>query len=441
MDLGYDPADPDSIDSFAGGLITKTLREASDVSDSDISRGKGDLGTLVEKFYFHQTPPNDHEPDFPEAGLELKTTAVKKLKSGKLVPKERLVLGMISYHDVVGESFETSYILRKTQLMLVMFYLYTKGLPVIDMRFLAKHLWRLSPQDLKLIRDDWLTIVHKIEAGKAHELSEGDTLYLGACTKGADSSGRTSQPNSKEPAKPRAFALKASYIKTLLEEETVKKPLYGNFLKAVPIRSFEEEVVATLSAFVNQSADELFDSIGQDISQKSKHKYAQLAYRMLGIKTPKVSEFEKAGVIIRTIRLNQRGTPKEDVSFPSFKYFEIIEETWEESTFKDIAESRFFFIVFQEDKNENLIFKGGQFWNMPASDRIEAERVWRETVKRTEEGHADSLPSKQFSTVIHVRPHGQKATDTLPAPGGLNVVKKCFWLNASYVASQLTFNK
>lgn len=437
MDLRYDSADPASIDSFAAGLIGKTLREASDVTDSDISRGKGDLGVLVEKFYFHHTPPNDHEPDFPKAGLELKTTGVKQLKSGKLVPKERLVLGMISYHAVVKEGFDESYILKKTRLMLVLFSLYTKGLPVIDMRFLAKHLWRLSPEDLKLIQDDWLTIVRKIEDGKAHELSEGDTLYLGACTKGADSSKRTSQPNSSEPAKPRAFALKASYIKTLLELETVKKPLYSNFLKTVPSRSLEDEVVETLRPFIGKTAQSLFDSLGEDINQASKHKYALLAYRMLGIKSKGIAEFQKAGIIVKTVRLNEKGSPKEDVSFPHFKYMEIIEDTWEDSAFKDITESKFFFIVFQEDKNENLIFKGGQFWNMPADDRIEAERVWQETVKRIKAKQADSLPNKKFSTVAHVRPHGRKGNDTLPAPGGLNEVKKCFWLNASYVASQI----
>ncbi len=437
MDLRYDPADPDSIDSFAGGLIKKTLREVSDVKDSDISRGKGDLGTLVERFYFYHTPPNDHEPDFPEAGLELKTTGLKRLKNGKLVPKERLVLGMISYHDVVKENFEESYILKKTRFMLVLFYLYTKGLPVIDMRFLAKHLWPLSPEDLKLIRDDWLTIVKKIEAGKAHELSEGDTLYLGACTKAATASDRTSQPNSIEPAKPRAFALKASYIKTLLELDTVKKHMYDNFLKAVPTRSLEDEVIEKLRPFIGNTAESLFNSLGKDINQASKHRYALLAYRMLGVKSKGLVEFQKAGIIVKTVRLSQKGTPKEDVSFPHFDYMEIIEDTWEDSDFKDITESKFFFIVFQEDEDENLIFKGGQFWNMPADDRAEAERVWHETVRRIKAKQADFLPNKKFSAVAHVRPHGRKGSDTLPAPGGLNEVKKCFWLNASYVASQL----
>ncbi len=438
MDLPYDPSDPASIDNHASGLISKTLREVSEVKDSDVTaKGKGDLGTLVEKFYFHQTPPNTHEPDFPEAGLELKVTAVKELVNGTLVPKERLVLGMINYHAVIKEDFETSYIFRKVRLMLVLFYLYTKGHSVIDMRFLAKHLWPLSPQDLKLIHDDWLTIVKKIDAGKAHELSEGDTLYLGACTKSATSANRTTQPNSTEPAKPRAFALKASYIKTLLEEDTIHRDLYSNFFAATPSESLEEAVTKKLRPFIGKTDDELFASIGQGLGKTAKHRHALLTNRMLGIKTPKISEFEKAGIHIRTVRLNTAGTPREDISFPHFDYMEIIEQRWEESDFKDIVESKFFFIVYQETADGALVFKGGRFWNMPYEDRIEAERVWNETVKRIKTGHADSLPNKKFSDVAHVRPHGRKASDTLPAPGHLNEVKKCFWLNASYIATQL----
>ena len=39
--------------------------------------------------------------------------------------------------------------------------------------------------DLKIIEEDYKTIIDKIAEGKAHELSESDTMYLGACTKGA----------------------------------------------------------------------------------------------------------------------------------------------------------------------------------------------------------------------------------------------------------------
>ena len=65
---------------------------------------------------------------------------------------------------------------------------------------------------------DWNLIVNKIKGGKAHELSESDTVYLGACTAGAtrDSSQRT-QPFSNEMAMQRAFSFKTQYMKVLLD--------------------------------------------------------------------------------------------------------------------------------------------------------------------------------------------------------------------------------
>jgi DNA mismatch repair protein MutH len=436
MQTEYDETDSEAISTFADGLIGKTLREATGDSSTVLSGGRGDLGTLVEKLYFKITPPNDHLPDFAAAGMELKVTGVKQLKNGTIVPKERLVLSMINYPAVVSETFADSYLLSKIRLMLVLFYYYAKDVPVTELRFLAKKLWRLSPADLSLIEQDWQTIVAKVRAGKAHELSEGDTLYLGACTKSSDSTKRTKQPFSDIPAKPRAFSFKPSYMKVLLEEESIQKSLYDNLLIGPQPMSLEETVLKRLEPFTNRPVDELFNEYGPDIGPVAKNRFALLTNRLLGIKKQEISEFVKAGIIVKTIRLKQNGMPAEDMSFPAFNYEEIIKQTWDESAFKDVVESKFFFIVLQETLG-GLKFIKGQFWNMPYEDRVEAERVWYETIVRIKAGKANDLPSKKFSTVAHIRPHGRNAGDTLPAPGGLEVVKKCFWLNASYLAEQL----
>ena len=59
----------------------------------------------------------------------------------------------------------------------------------------------------------------KIRAGKAEELSEGDTLYLGACTKGSTAaSSYRSQPYSTGLAKQRAFSLKSKYLNFIIDD-------------------------------------------------------------------------------------------------------------------------------------------------------------------------------------------------------------------------------
>src|SRR5699024_2714372 len=69
-----------------------------------------------------------------------------------------------------------------------------------------------------IIKQDWETIVSKVKAGRAHELSEADTNYLGACPKGASKKSLRSQPYSEELAMQRAFSLKQSYMTTLVRK-------------------------------------------------------------------------------------------------------------------------------------------------------------------------------------------------------------------------------
>ena len=76
-------------------------------------------------------------------------------------------------------------------------------------------------EDLIIIKQDWEYIINKIKSGLAHELSEGDTMYLGACPKGADSSSVRSQPFSSIPAMQRAYCLKSSYMTSIVRNYVV----------------------------------------------------------------------------------------------------------------------------------------------------------------------------------------------------------------------------
>ena len=84
-----------------------------------------------------------------------------------------------------------------------------------------------------------------------------------------------------------------------------------------------------------------------------------------------------------------------------------------------------------------MIFRGANFWNMPYEDKLEAQKVWEKTKNQIMEGHAENLPKKSDNRVAHVRPHAKNASDTLDTPQGAQLVKKCFWLNSSYIQSQL----
>lgn len=84
-DLPYDRTDRESIYHYAVDLRGSTLREKTDANKiSDIRKNKGSLGSAVETYYFMLDLSNDSEADFKEAGLELKTTPLKRNKNGSL---------------------------------------------------------------------------------------------------------------------------------------------------------------------------------------------------------------------------------------------------------------------------------------------------------------------------------------------------------------------
>ena len=90
-----------SIFEFALRLTGKTLAEMVSLPEGVTNkRNRGDLGTLIEKYYFEHQPPTNLGPDFPDADLELKTTGLVRNKDGKYKAKERLVLTMINYEVI-----------------------------------------------------------------------------------------------------------------------------------------------------------------------------------------------------------------------------------------------------------------------------------------------------------------------------------------------------
>ena len=82
----YDRTTADGILAHARLLLGKSLRDL--YPEAVALAGKGGLGQCVEKFHFDYQPNSTPEPDFPEAGVELKCTPMKQLQDGSMVAKE-----------------------------------------------------------------------------------------------------------------------------------------------------------------------------------------------------------------------------------------------------------------------------------------------------------------------------------------------------------------
>jgi DNA mismatch repair enzyme MutH. len=446
----YDRTSPADIERYAKKLVGLTTRKfipqvIIDKFEKNKSVSlKGVLGQLIEEYYFGTKANNYKGPDFEQAGVELKTTPVKKLKNGNYSSKERLVLGIIDYFKMASEKFDESDFYKKNEKLLLIFYLYKDDKNFLDFIFKLAKLWKIEGEDLRIIKDDWLKIRNKIKDGLAHEISEGDTLYLGACTKGANAESTRTQPFSGQPAKQRALSLKQGFMTDLFNRFYIaqgkKKVDYDSerVIKNIDEYedgfTFEDLVIRRFNGYIGKTTDEIYKKLGLDINKHSKQFYSELARRMMGVNTKKIEEFEKAGVVMKTIRLKKSGKTKEDMSFPAFEYKEIVEEKWDESILKEQMEQRFFFVVYQYDDIGNLIFKKVMFWTIPISDLdFGVKNVWEKTITAIKNGKYDELPKKSENLVSHIRPHAKNKKDTFETPQGGREVKRCFWLNGGYI--------
>lgn len=457
----FDVTSADSIIDFAKQLKNQTLRKtcSSEIEKHGYS-GKGNFGQILEKFYFGYAPNSDAEPDFKEAGIELKSSPLKILKNGEFRSKERLVLNIINYLEVHKEEFNSSSFWKKNAHLLLVFYLHDKDLDLLDYIIKLVDGWQYPDEDLIIIKQDWEFINQKIKEGKAHELSEGDTFYLGACTKGSTAlKSLRDQPFNKKKAKQRAYSLKQGYVNHIIaniaEEE---QAVYGKIIERPEVlekvQTLEEIVILKFHPFYGKSASKIEKRLGLDLNPKAKSYFASLTNAILGLELgQKIEEFEKADIIVKTIRLKENNLPKEDLSFPTFQFEELIETDWEDSDFKNILESKFFFVFYQFE-GENLILRKVKFWNMPHSDILEAKNVWDQMVQTISKGEIVKeitqkgirrtyFPKKKGNRISHVRPHAQNAADTYDLPvadklTGLKAyTKHCFWLNASYVRDEI----
>ncbi len=426
--------------------------EIDKINCLSITKNKGNVGNMLQECWFGKKANNRPEPDFPELGIELKVTPFITNKSRNKTAKERLVLNIIDYMSEVKLTFETSHFWSKNQKILLMYYEYFKNAKVADFKVLATILFEYPEKDLIIIKQDWEKIIQKIKDGKAHELSEGDTLYLGACRKGAGGDkDLTNQPFNPQKANRRAFCFKQSYMTYILNNYVFAKEKEESLIKnskSLEQVSFEDYILNKLKPFYGRTQESLIEEF--KLNNKMKNVNERIIASILGVKgsIAKTEEFKKANIVPKTIRIENNNTVKESMSFPTFEFKDIINEEWEDSyMYNLLSETKFLFIIFKFDKNNSLIFEKTMFWNMPNKDLEEVKKVWEETVRIIKQGvkiekkgnrDFNNLPGMSFNDVSHVRPHGQDKNDCFELPDGASLTKQCFWLSNKYISKQIT---
>ena len=450
-------------------LYINPLKASDEISDYDNSYNdtlpskgaKGQLGNILERYYFGYLPNGHQQADFSKIGLELKQTCIDQKKNGEYTAGERLSITNISYKEPVEDNFYLSHVWNKIAKILLIHYLRDKSKDRFDYPIKYVNLFTPPQEDLAIIIQDYLKIISKIKDGKAHEISESDTLYLGACTKGATAEKSTvlQYYGDKTPAKKRNFCFKRQYMDYVLNHYILKKnDAIESILKSNEFnqhKSFEEQILDMINMHAGKTDKELCELYGREYN-KNKAQWSDL-----GIKGNHAEEFIKANIVVKSIRIEQNGTMKESISLPPFSFKKLVTEVFDESEFCEyFEETKFLFVVYMSN-GTNYVLQGAQLWNMPSSDLYgDAQIGWQCIHDKIQNGiHfkikenrvMNDLPSKSDNRILHIRPHAAKAAyklnngfetgdiqkDANELPNGEWMTTQSFWLNNTYILSQL----
>ncbi len=471
----YDQSDKWSITAYAERLVGMTFRDVLDLGiisprmrpeDAQKTYGrkkyKGGMGNLLEERYFGYDANSVDEADFAEAGIELKATCYDTLKDGSLSAGERLVLTMIPNDKPVEAELEDSHMWHKSQEILLVYYGRNKSIPSYDQKISFVSLFTPPKSDLAVIEEDYRQIASLVRAGRADELSESLTSYLGACTKGSNR-GKSTQPQHyyapDKLARRRAWCYKRNYMDYVLHHYVMGQA------KAESLGVWGSELKRYVEDIINSHAGETDVQLCIELGMPytgNKAQWSSIAYRLLGVRGDRADEFEKAGIIVRAIREESDGRVRESVPFPPFRFADLAaEESWEESQLKEYVEdTRYLFVAFRKQEDGTSVLRGCLLWHMPEKD-VEGplRECWERTAKTVRAGvsiirdgkrfHND-LPKMAENPVAHVRPHstrsayrigqlevGNVQSDADELPDGRWMTRQSFWLNHDYIAKVL----
>lgn len=440
-------------------------------------RYKGGMGTLIEERFFGYRANSDREADFAEAGVELKATCFDMVSRRRTLVEsagERLVLTMIPYDEEAPVSLYDSHLWQKCKSILLVWYHRDKTIDPYDQRIAYVKLFTPPKRDLRVMEQDYELITGLIRAGRAEELSESLTTYLGACTKGATREKSMRDQAFYAPgklARSRAFSLKRSYMDYVLHHYVMGEPEVEAVVtdpRELERQTLVEYVTNRINAHVGESDRDLCQMLGIEYTG-NKAQWTTIAYRLLGIRGERAAEFEKAGIRVRTLRPEPDGKRLvESAPILNINFLELAaERDWEDSELRNLlADMRYLFVVFQKE-GDRTVLRGCKVWGMPEEDLDGPVReCWQRARDAVERGvrlekkvsaagkvsYANDLPGMAENPVAHVRPRAAQAAylfldgskvgnverDAEELPDGRWMTRQAFWLNSGYLLEQVS---
>lgn len=377
MAADYDKSDKESIIKYAEKAKDKKISDLIDTQIDINAKDKGAVGNLIQEYFFGIPRNSSPEPDFEEAGIELKSFGYWNDGNNQRAD-QRLALSKIDFMEFETEiPFNESHLYHKCRTMLLLAYLLKLNHSRIDSEVKHIRLYefdKLVQSDFEQILKDYRIIAKKIYDGKASKLSEGDTEFLGAARTGDKGSDLEIAPKN-DKALPRRFVLKQSYMSYLVREYIIPEKEFdekipcskGKYqLRVTRGKTFEEWLDEIDLKYAGKSARKIsrlkaINSITGPVSLTQKNDYSRIGLAMLGIKSNKDAYLQKTNTVVKSVRISKTGIMEQNWSFPNFCVEDIQNQEWEESeVFLYLSEQRILMQIFVESDNQ-YIYRGHLF--------------------------------------------------------------------------------
>ena len=408
---------------YTSQIKGKTFKEIDSenlLANASLNRQKGLLGHVVETGFYKYPRNSDSKADFEELDIELKVTGYVKNKNGSLRAKERLVLSKINYNEIINETFESSHVLGKCRKMLIIWYEYDSTKEAKDFLITDYQLYDMT-NDFKIFNNDFEIIKGKVLDGRAHELSEGDTSYLGACTKARTSSDRTTQPFSDILPKPRAYSLKNAYMTGILRE-LIEKPTLLEIKSKQEFSTVIEYVKDKLKPYFGKTQVEILEEITSrqynEIIPKNISK--MISDELIGKDEdlPKKDDlFAKTSFIIKNLPVKEDGKPRERMSFKTISLSDF-ETDWEDSYWKNYFEETTLIVICYAEKNKSKngfrVLSDVKQITFDENDLESFEKTYKQIKLAIEKKDVKLLPTSANgfkNQMLEIAPKGVKGDD------------------------------
>lgn len=199
----------------------------------------------------------------------------------------------------------------------------------------------------------------------------------------------------------------------------------------------EKEILEMFSKHIGKNQAQLIKEFKLPINEKETKNIRNLLVNT--ILNKEKNNFINDKIKIKTISINELGTPLESMSFAQIKYKEIVNEEWENSYLYKTLTTKFLFVIFKfmHKKDKNPVLVNVKFWKMNMNDLDIAYKFWELTKDNIIRGDYKNFITIKNNFICHVRSKGINSKDLMETPQGTREPKKGYWLNSSYIKTQI----